>query len=401
MNFPPMMTEGASRAFKFASSLPALGWEPVVIACDTVSWAAAEQFPFEVHYAGVEFPGEETDAEQLFRFVHGLPWKKRLFGKRRAGAARSNGKPGENGWEKNAFAVAERVLQSNPDVEMIYAQAPPFSPHRLGLTLSGKHHLPVMFDCTASFADEKQEISIMHSNHCVTMPSRVMKEFFLRKYRDKLVHGDISIVRNGHHPEAFGVQKPDDKAEGLMRCVFHIEKSEHKELKNFFAGLSAFIESQQAARGFISVAFTGSGAGKIGRYLKKYKLEDLVDAAPVCSHSEEIEICRRADIYCIVTGRVEGYEFFIPERFYDVIGMSTSIAGVVPDGLAEQVIIEAGGRTASIEQVESIVELLQDTLQLWRSRQLPLQPEALVDTYNFRTVMQEFLREMATRLPLT
>ena len=81
--------------------------------------------------------------------------------------------------------------------------------------------------------------------------------------------------------------------------------------------------------------------------------------------------------------------------------MNTSIAGVVPDGLAEQVIIEAGGRTASIEQVESIVELLQDTLQLWRSRQLPLQPEALVDTYNFRTVMQEFLREMATRLPLT
>lgn len=400
MNFPPMMTEGSSRAFKFASSLPALGWEPVVIASDTVPGAAVEQLPFEVHYAGTGYSGEEGDVERLFRFVHGLPWKKRSFAGRRAGAARKNGKTGENGWEKHAFEVAERVLQDNPDVEMIYTQAPPFSAHRLGLALSGKYHLPVMFDCTASFADEKEEISIMHSGHCVTMPSREMKEFFLRKYRGKLVHDDISIVRNGHDPEAFDAQQSEDKAEGLMRWVFHIERAEPKELKNFFSGLSAFVESQQLARGFFSFAFTGSGAGEIGRHLKKHKLEDLVDAGPACSHTEEIELCRRADIYCMVTGKVEGYEFFVPERLYDVLGMSTSVAGVVPEGLAGRTILEAGGRTASIERAESIAELMEDMLQLWRSRQLPLPADAQVDAYNFRSAMQEFLREMAIRLPL-
>ena len=400
MNFPPMMTEGSSRAFKFASSLPQFGWEPVVVAGHSVSGTGVDQFPYQVHYAGIERCGEETDAEQLFRFVHGLPQQRFSFRKRSSGTTRSNGSSGEGGWERRAAVVAGQVLQDDPDIEMIYAQAPPFAPHRLGLELSAKYHLPVMFDCTASFADEKQEISIMQSGHCVTMPSRAMKEFFLRKYRGKLFHDDISIVRSGFDPKIFGVLKPEEPAGALMRWVFHVEKADGKELKNFFSGLSAFVESQQAARGFLSFVFTGLGSEAVGRYLKKYRLEELVDAGPVCSHSEELELCMRADIYCVVLGKGDGYEFFVPERLYDVMGTSASFAGVLPEGLAKQVVHEAGGRTASIEEVETIVELLQETFILWRSGQLSQVPGSVTEDYSMRSVMQEFLREMAARLPL-
>lgn len=400
MNFPPMMTEGSSRAFKFASSLPALGWEPIVIACNTVSERTVEQFPFTVHYAGLELFQKKSDSKKLFRFVHGLPQTKIPFRRRNRKAARSNEKQGKNGWGKKAAAIARQVLQNNPDVEMIYAQAPPFVPHRLGLQLSAKYHLPVIFDCTASFALDKQEISIMQSGHCVTMPSRAMKEFFLRKYRDKLCHSDISIVRNGYDPEISKAFKPEQQGGALMRCVFHIERAGRKELKNFFSGLSAFIELQQALRGCFSLAFIGSGYGEIGRYLKKYRLEDLVDAEPACSCSEELELCMHADMYCVVFGKVDDREIFVPERLFDVMGMDTSFAGVVPEGLARQVIHEAGGRTASIEKVESIVDFLQDTLCLWRSGQLPKVSGTVSEDYSIRSAMQEFLREMAPRLPL-
>lgn len=192
-----------------------------------------------------------------------------------------------------------------------------------------------MFDCISSFADEKEEIDIMHSGHCVIMPSREMKEFFLRKYRGKVVHDDISIVRNGHDQGVIDAQHFEEGGEGLMRWVFHIEKMDPRGLKNFFSGLSLFFELQQPARGLFSFAFTGSGAGEIGSHLKKYKIEDLVDAGgAVCSHREEIELCRKASVYCVVTGKEEGYEFFVPERLYDVIGMNTSVSGVVPEGLA-------------------------------------------------------------------
>ncbi|PWW82824.1 hypothetical protein CR164_03540 [Prosthecochloris marina] len=398
MNFPPMMTEGSSRAFKFASSFPALGWEPIVIAYHEVSGIEAERLPFRVHYAGHTYSAKEMDPEQLFRLVHGLPLKKLFF--KKEGFPQSKNGIGENSWERKAATLAEQLLQEDSDIEMIYAQAPPFAPHRLALELSAKYHIPVMFDCTTSFVVEKQDMGILHSGHCVAMPSRVMKEFFLRKYRGRLFHEDISIVRNGYDPECCHVMSPQEQAGVPILCVFHIERAEGKELKNFFSGLSAFVKSQEGAKGFFSIAFTGPGYEKVRRYLKKYRLEDFVEAGPVCSHGDELELCMRADLYCVVLGKADGYELFVPERLYDIMGMKTSLGGLLPDGLAKKVIHEAGGRTASIERVESIVDFLQDTFSLWLSGQLPTVSDTAVGDYCFRSSMKDFLGEMATRLPM-
>ena len=399
MNFPPMMTEGSSRAFKFASSFPALGWEPVVVAFHSVSGPDVEKFPFDVHYVGQGLSPQDFGAEQLSRFVHGFRQKKLSFPRFRGNAC-SNAGAGENGWEKKARTVTEQVLHDNPDIEMIYAQAPPFAPHRIALELSGMYHRPVMFDCIGPFAADKLEMTIMYSGHSVTMPSRELKEFFLRKYRGKLSHDDISIIKNCYDPEALQALGIGHEAGALMRWVFHIGTTNGSDLKHFFYGLSAFVKSQLAVKGVFSFAFTGSGYDSAMRYLKKYSLEDLVEAGPVCSHREELELCLRADIFCVVLGGSCGTEVFVPERLYDVLGMNASLAGVLPDGLARQLILEAGGRTASIGNSTEIAGLLQDTLHLWYSGQLPAVADAAVNNYHIRSTMQEFLREMAARLPL-
>lgn len=400
MNFPPMMTEGSSRASRFARSLPASGWEPVVIACHWAPGAEAEQFPFEVYYAGSEFSGEESDAEQLFRFVHGLPLKSHSFLKRSAGAVRPGGNADEEAWQKNAASVATQVLQNNPEIEMIYAQAPPFAPHRLALELSSEYHLPVLFDCVAPFNADKHEMTILQSGQCVLMPSREMKEFFIRKYRDKLVREDISVVRNGYDPELCSALVTEEQAGALMRCVFHIENTDGKELKSFFSGLSNFMESPQVTRGFFSLAFIGPGYTEVSRYLDKFGLEDIVDAGPVCSHIGELELCTRADFCCMVLGKADDYECHVPERLYDLIGMNTSLGGVLPDGLTKQIIHKAGGRTVPIGEEKGIVDFLHDTLNLRYSGQLPAVPEPVAVEYDFRSAKQDFLKVLADRLPL-
>ena len=398
MNFPPMMTEGSSRAFKLASSLPEVGWEPVVIAFHSVSGPEIEQLPFDVHYVGQEVSLSDHDAEQMFRFVHGLPQRKRAFPK--FGKTRLKTGAWKNGWEKKARAVAGQVLLDNPDVEMIYAQAPPFSPHRLALELSGKHNLPVVFDCIGSFAADKLEMTVMLSGHCVVMPSRDLKELFLRKYREELSHGDISIVKNCFDPKALQTVGVKQDAGALMRWVFHIEMAEDGDLKRFFSGLSTFTQSSHAGREKLSFVFTGAGSVAVGRYLKKYGLEDFVEAHHVCSQREELELCMRADVYCLVLGRAEGHEVFVPERLYDVLGMSTSLAGVLPEGLSRQLILDVGGRTVSIGSSGDIADFLQDTLYLWRSKQLPVVSDVVARDYHIQSAVQEFLREMAARLPL-
>jgi len=398
MSFPPMMTEGASRAFKFASCLPSLGWEPVVIGLHSVSGPEIEQVPFEIYYAGKEYSTREVDAGKLFRIVHGLSEKK--FSVR--GFSGSNGLGSvEKNWLKKAKSLARKALDENPDIEMIYAQAPSFAPHMLAFELSGENHLPVIFDCTGPFASNRLEKTIMHSGHCVIMPSRELKEFFLRKYRGEIFHEDISIVKNGYDPEVLRLCGVDDEQGGLMRWVFHVDRVDRgNDLKRFFSALSSLVSAQPAVRGVFSFAFTGPGSLVVSRYAKKYGLEDLIEADAVWSYRHELELWMGADIICLVLGSAEGNGAFIPERLFDTPGMQASIAGIVPDGLSKQFILDVGGRTVPIDQSEAIAGFLQESFTLWRSRQLPVVREAATESYHIRSTMQDFIREVAVRLPV-
>ena len=398
MNFPPMMTEGASRAFKFASCLPSLGWEPIVIGLHSVSGPEIEQVPFEIYYAGKEYSTGETDAGKLFRIVHGLSEKKRSV----RGFSGSSGLCSvEKNWLKKAKSLARKALDENPDIEMIYAQAPFFAPHKLAFELSGENHLPVMFDCIGPFAPNRLEKTIMHSGHCVTMPSRELKEFFLRKYQGEIFHDDISIVKNGYDPEALQLCGAEEEQGGLMRWVFHVDMVDGRnDLKRFFSALSSLVGSQPAVRGAFSFAFTGSGSRDVRRYAEKYGLDDRIEADAVWSHRRELELCKRADIVCLVLGSAEGHEVSIPERLFDTLGTHASIAGIVPDGLSKQFILDTGGRTVPIDQPEAIAGFLQESFILWRSRQLPAVSEAAADSYHIRSTMQDFIREVAVRLPV-
>ncbi|NEX13243.1 MAG: hypothetical protein C1941_00805 [Prosthecochloris sp.] len=373
MSFPPMMTEGASRAFKFASCLPSLGWEPVVIGLHSVSGPEIEQVPFEIYYAGKEYSTREVDAGKLFRIVHGLSEKK--FSVR--GFSGSNGLGSvEKNWLKKAKSLARKALDENPDIEMIYAQAPSFAPNRL-------------------------EKTIMHSGHCVTMPSRELKELFLRKYQGEIFHDDISIVKNGYDPEALQLCGAEEEQGGLMRWVFHVDRVDRgNDLKRFFSALSSLVSAQPAVRGVFSFAFTGSGSRDVRRYAKKYGLEDLIEADAVWSYRHELELWMGADIICLVLGSAEGNGVFIPERLFDTPGMQASIAGIVPDGLSKQCILDVGGRTVPIDQSEAIAGFLQESFTLWRSRQLPVVREAATESYHIRSTMQDFIREVAVRLPV-
>jgi len=398
MNFPPMMTEGASRAFKFASCLPSLGWEPVVIGLHSVSGPEIEQVPFEIYYAGKEYSTGETDAGTLFRIVHGLSEKK--FSLRGFSGSSGLGSVEKN-WLKKAKSLARKALDENPDIEMIYAQAPSFASHMLAFELSSERHLPVMFDCIGPFAPKKLEKTIMHSGHCVIMPSRELKEFFLRKYQGEIFHDDISIVKNGYDPDALRFCGAGDEQGGLMRWVFHVDMVDGgNDLKRFFSALSSLVGSQPAVRGAFSFAFTGPGSRDVRRYAKKHGLDDLIEADAVWSHRRELELCMCADIVCLVLGSVEGHEVYIPERLFDTPGMHVSIAGIVPEGLSKQFILDAGGRTAPIGQPEAIAGFLQESFTLWRSRQLPAVREAAAESCHIRSTMQDFIREMAVRLPV-
>ncbi len=399
MNYPPMMTEGSSRAYKLAVSMPEIGWEPLVIAFAGLSGDRERGEPFSVRYPAGELPQEKLNREQLFRFVHGMPRKKSDFLKLR-GAAPVRFDPGGEGWEKKARPEAEEVLRRNPDIELIYAQSPPLAPQRLALELSEKYKLPVIFDCIEPHDAGGLERSVMQSGHACILPSRELKEYFLRKYRGAAGHDDLTIVQNGYRTDGVYAAGERREAESAMRLVCRLDRLGGREARSFFAGISAFAESQPGLKGALSLALTGSGQDRAWRYLKKYDLTDLVESSRACSLAEELELCRRADLFCVVSGGDNGHDLFVPERLYDVLGMNIPLFGVLPDGPACRLIEEAGGLTAHPGDSGKVAELLQEALRRRQYGGWEAPPEEIVLRFSHGSSIQELLREMARILPL-
>ncbi len=400
MNFPPMMTEGSSRVLKLASFLPAHGWDPVVIGNHFLQGERIDDFPFDILYAGIGQEREELEKEHLFRFLHGLAEKKPAFGAKKSGGVQiPQGREGEALWLSNAKSLAGELLKENPDIEMIYAQSPPFAPQQLALELSLAYNLPVMFDCTGFFPDQKQEMSVFLSGQYVTVPSRAVKEHYLRKYQGKIGHDDVSILPNGYDSGTCRIMGAGTGEDSSMLCVFHIEGAQGKGIKNFYFALKAFLDSQEAARERFSCAFIGPGAIDVDRHLKKYGIEGLKRLSSPCSRAEELDLCLRSDMYCLVLGKEEWYEYLVPERLYDCMAMQRAVAGIVPECQAKQVLEEAGCRTVLTDHTPRMIDFLMDSFDLWRTGQLlAVAPERL-EQYDFRQVTQVFLREIVARFP--
>lgn len=394
MNFPPMMTEGSSRAYKLAVSMSGIGREPLVVASAGLSGVGEKPGPFAVHYAGGEVPAESLDEEQLFRFAHMMPLKKSLLGKR--GSIDPNG----DAWEKKARPIAEKLLSEHDDIELIYAQSPPLAPHRLALELSGMHHLPVIFDCIEPCGDDRFEIRLVRSGHSLTLPSRGMKEYFLKKYRGEVGHGDLTIVQNGFSSAEPFAPETSSPQGAVMRWVLHVGRTGGRELRSFFAGMKACTESQQGLEGSLSLTLAGGGQEDAERYLAKYGLSGLVESRRIGLFREELDRCRRADVFCVLTGSGPGSDIHVPERLYDAMGMNVPLAGVVPQGEASRLIASAGGLVADPGDRDKAAGLVREAFRRWQDGEWQSVPETVAAKYRHDTAIEQLLGVMSGILPL-
>ncbi|ASQ91360.1 hypothetical protein CHL67_10910 [Prosthecochloris sp. GSB1] len=394
MNFPPMMTEGSSRAFKLAASMPGIGWEPLVVASCGLSGIGEKSEPFAVHYAGGEVPAESLDEEQLFRYAYMMPLKKGLLGKR--GSIDPNG----DIWEKKARPLVEKLLSEHDDIELVYAQSPPLGPHRLALELSGRHRLPVIFDCIGPCGDDRFEMRLVRSGHSFTLPSRGMKEYFLKKYRGEVGHGDLTIVQNGFSSLEPFAPASAVRQDAVMRWVIHVERAGSGDLKGFFAGMKAFSESQEGLDGSLSLVLAGRGQEDAGRYLAKAGLSGLVESWPIAHFREELDRCRLADVFCVLTGGGPGSDVSVPERLYDAMGMNVPLAGVVPPGEAAGLIMSAGGLVADPGDPEKAAGLVREAFRRWRQGARPSVPETVASKCRHDAAIEQLLGVMSGILPL-
>jgi hypothetical protein len=415
-NFPPYVTSGASRAWKFASNLSAIGWEPVVVAPPAIAGMAADVKSganpvIEIYRTAPDIDASGLDVSDRNDLLHGhaVPALNQSLKAKISGLFRdlSDGAL----WEKSAAATVERLLGENPEIDLLYAQGPPLEPLMLALEVARKHPLAVMLDITepldpampqpgtssSSVAAEAEE-HILLSGVPLLTPTRVLKEYFLKKYHGRLDFGKVTIV-----PSAFDASHPAFRKQGsrtsgtVLRVALLLEAMPRADLRSLIAGLDSWIRADGIMTGGLELSLFGDGVPELLRRVTRKPIEKLFTIDETGGIDSELEQCRNADFFCVVQGNPIHSTSIIPERLFDALGMGLPLCAIAPEGATSRLVLEAGGLYAPSGDAGAIMELFRSMATAWSLRSLYGAPEAFRQKHGIAVAMRELQGAIASQ----
>ncbi len=415
-NFPPYVTGSASRAWKFASNFTTIGWEPVVVAPPAIAGMAggvkSGANPVnEVCRIAPDLDAGELDAAGRCALLHGqeVPGTTGLFKGRHAKSFKS-ATDGEL-WLKNATATVERLLEEDPEIELLYAQGPPLEPLMLAFDIARKHSLNIMLDITEpldpsmpqpaasrSSAAAKAEEQVMLSGVPILTPNRLLKEYFLKKYHGKLDNNLVTIVPPAFDPShpAFRRQEPN-RSGTVLRIALLVADLPVADLKALVSGLEAWIQADGIIAGGIEIVLLGDGVPELLRRTAKKPVQKLFTVDETGGIDSELEECRKTAFFCAVLGNSAASASIVPDRLADALGMGLPLCVIAPDGEASRLVLDAGGMSAPVGDAKAIMELFRAMASAWSFGNLQSTPDWLREKHAIGTVMQELTRAIASQ----
>ena len=414
-NFPPYVTGGASRAWQFATNFAAIGWEPVVVAPPAITGMAAgvksgANPVNEVYRTAPDIDAGGLDAAARLALLHGqeVPGMNRPFKGRKTRQFRSISDGSH--WLKSAAATVEQLLENDPEIDLLYAQGPPLEPLQLALEVARNHSLNLMLDITAPLdpampkpgasrsAAAKAERQILLSGVPLLTPNRFLKEYFLKKYPDKLGNGLITIVSPAFDPSHPAFRRQESKTHGtVLRIALHLEALSKRELNALVAGLEAWIRADGIMSGSLELMLLGVGAPELLRRTVKKPLQKLFVIDETGGIDRELEQCRSVDLFCAVLGNSTATASITPDRLIDALGIGVPLCLVAPEGVASQLVAECGGMVAPPGDAGAIMELFRAMASASSFGNLQCAPDWLRQKHEITAVMRELRGAIASQ----
>lgn len=414
-NFPPYVTCGASRAWKFASNLSTIGWEPVVIAPPGINGVpnavqSGANPVLAVHRTGPEIDAEGLDVADRNALLHGqeVAALNQSLKARLSGLFREN----SNGatWEKNAAELIDRLLEEEPEIDLLYAQGPPLEPLRLALETARKHSLAVILDIvspldpampqpgsSSSSEAAEAEARILLSGVHLLAPTRHLKEYYLQKYHGRLDHGLMTIVSpsfDRSHP-AFG-RSAAEASVTVLRIALLVEELPKADLKALIAGLEAWLQGGILAGG-VEFMLLGAGASELLRRAAKKPLEKLLVFDETGGIDSELKRSRKAGFFCAVQAGTASSASTVPDRLADALGMGQALCAIAPEGATSRLVLDAGGMYAPAGDAGAITELFRAMASGWSARTLQGAPEPIREKYDISEAMRALTSVIASQ----
>jgi glycosyltransferase involved in cell wall biosynthesis len=397
--FPPMGLSGVQRTLKFAKYLPQFGWQPTILTVAPTGYYAHDlSLLEEAEAAGISIV--RTGSLDLNRLLSRKGTIKIPHEKIRTFLSKLSQSffipDNKIGWRKRAIKKAEELIQQI-EFSVIFATAPPYTDFLIGRYLREKYHIPLVIDYRDAWYDNPNhfyltplhrlvhrwlEKRVLKSIDKIIVINRRIKELLLKRY-EFLRYDEVEIVPQGYDPADFSLQPktvlPKSKK---MRITYSGIFTGSQTPQYFLEALAKVFEEHSTLRGSIEACFMGAFRDENKKYIQQYNLQDDVVILGYLDHIECIKYLLASDVLWIMIGSTKGSDMVSTGKLYEYLGARKPILGCVPEGVARQTIIEAGGVIVDPTDVDGIADAILRFYEKYRKKELKGPPEEIVQRYD-------------------
>jgi glycosyltransferase involved in cell wall biosynthesis len=393
--FPPMGLSGVQRTLKFVKYLPEFGWQPTVLTVTPTGYYAQDYTLLEeIKNVPIERAGS-LDPNLLFRRkgVVKMPserWRKILTFMSDCFFIPDN----KIGWKRKARAAAERLFRERP-FDLVFATAPPFTDFLIGEELSRMFNRPLVLDYRDAWHEYPYkyyptplhrwrnyvlEKRVLRAASKIITTNRRVKELILKRYKF-LSYRDVEIMPQGFDPQDFTDGLAPLPKRSKMRIthagVFYGDRTP----KYFLQAVRKLITDRPELKGSIELCFAGNFHDEHRELIRELQLDENVTMTGYLDHAHCVQLLNSSDLLWLMLDN----DTQSPGKLYEYFGARKPVLACVRDGFLQQAVDEAGaGTVVAPDDVAGIAKALEGYYENFRSGELPVPDESIVNQYDRR-----------------
>lgn len=411
--FPPMGFSGIQRTLKFVKYLSDFGWQPTVMTVTPHAYYAFDDtFLEEVEGRNIE----------IWRTGPGGPFS---LAKERKTVSLKNERlrkilnrisqfffipDNKIGWKKQVLEFLGKKDLSGFD--MIFATAPPFTDHLIGLELKKRYGIPLVLDFRDAWVEypyhlywtpwhrrrhEELERMVVAGADAVVVTNKYLRELLLGRQDNPAVADSVHIITQGFDPSDFippaqPVVGPLDPS--LVHFVYTGIFYEDRDPMALYRALALLRENNPDIYRRMKFYMVGYVQEEYQEMARSMGVEDRITYCGYVEHPVAVEWVRRADVLWFNIGaQHKGYETVSPGKAFEYLGSGKPIVALLPENQIRDILSEFDHTyIVAPDDHEHLARVLTELVHLHAAGRMPVGDPEKIGRYDRRRLTGELAR---------
>lgn len=282
-------------------------------------------------------------------------------------------------WKKDAVRKGLEIVKKE-NIDIIYSTSAPYTCHLIAYDLVKSTNMPWICDFRDPWAsnpfvdypwfvkrinNDMEKKVVKRANTVISVSQPIIDDFILN-YKDE-TSSKFKVITNGYDEEDFDNYNKDIKPEKFT-ITYNGTLYGKRSPNNFLEAVNRLIDTNKVDKNKIILKFVG----KIGRdamldinnFISKFG--DIAQCIDYLPHKESLKQIENSSALLLIIESGKGSEGIFTGKIFEYIRSGKNIIGIVPEGVAKDLIIETNtGFCCHPDKIKEIEEVIYKCYLIW------------------------------------